>query len=817
MKTDRKVNIKELLGNRGLLFLFLSVILILSVSLNITVGQELKGKTIVVAPGGSDSNPGTKSQPMATLEAARDAARTAGSGNHCILILPGEYYLTKPFELDWRDSGLTIEADTVGKVTLYGGSLVTGWQRDGEKLWYADLPGVKEGKWDFRALVVEGRMPERARMPESGTFTHLSVFDVPWLSSIAGGWARQPTTEELITMRYDPKDIPETLDIKNAEVRVYHMWDESLAGIASNDIQNHTLTFTKPTIYPPGGFGKKDYIVWNTREGMTKPGRWYLDRTAGRLVYWPLEGEDMSKIKIIAPKMERIIRIAGTKDKKAENITIRGLALQGTTIPFKSAGMGATSFDGALSMENTANCNIEKLEISNVGGLGISATQMTNCHLIDCHVYNIGGGGAKVEGTDLFFARNHIHNVGIYYPGAVGLSSNGSRNHIYRNEIHDVPYSGMIVGKTDILIEENLIYRVMREIHDGAAIYTFGVSNCILRGNVARDITTAGTGYGVSSYYLDEGSYDCIVEKNVSIGVARPIHNHIARNSIIRDNVFITDDDMILSFQSSAKFTFENNTLISPGAIKVISPNAVTTWKGNKTFSNGHGKNNQPQAFTIDSTMPFTPVPAHKTKPIMIPRATKAPTMDGGFAADEWIGEFQRLDREQTRQAYSGAPVLVKFSWDNKFLYIGAMITMFDIANISKGETWGKDDGLEISIGGFEKSKPVTFVIRSYVNGTLQSVTDAGATGVQAERLRIGTSYVSKIMDKPRKGWIGELAIPLKELGLIPKPDMKVAFNACAFINEYDKWHCWEGTLGESWQVNQGGALQFSSSNPAIK
>ncbi len=796
-------------GYSGLSHLFLLIAMFFAAPGIFASGQSSKGKTFVVATNGLDSNPGTKSLPLATLEAARDAARKAEAGNHLIIVMPGEYYLSKSFELDSRDNGLTIEADTSGRVIIYGGTPISGWRRDGEKLWCADLPGVKEGTWDFRALVVDGRMPERARMPESGTFTHLSVFDVPWLSSIAGGWARKPTHEESITMRYNPKDIPETLDILNAEIRVYHMWDESLAGVARNDIQNHTLIFTKPTNYPPGGFGKKDYVIWNTREGMTKPGRWYLDRTAGRLVYWPLEGEDMAKIKIIAPKMERIIRITGGNDNKAENITIRGLSLQATTIPFKSAGMGATSFDGALSMENTVKCNIEKLEISNVGGLGISATQMNDCHINDCHVHNIGGGGAKIDGTNLFFGRNHINDVGIYYPSAVGLSSNGSHNHIYRNEIHNVPYSGMIVGKTDILIEENLIYRVMREIHDGAAIYTFGASNCILRGNVARDIASSGTGYGVSSYYLDEGSYNCIVEKNVSIGVTRPIHNHIARNSIIRDNVFITDDDMILSFQSSAKFSFENNTLVAPGTIKILSPNAVTTWKGNKTFSNSRDKNNRPQAFTIDSVMPFTPVPSHKTKPIMILRSIKAPTLDGEFTGDEWKGEFQRLDREPSRQAYSGAPVLLKFSWDNKFLYIGAMVTMFDIANISKGETWGKNDGLEISIGGFEKNKPVTFVLRSYVDGTIQSVTDAGANSMLAERLYTGTKYVSKIMEKPRKGWIGEWAIPLKALGLNPKPDLKLAFNACAFINEYDNWHCWEGTLGESWQVDQGGTLEF--------
>jgi hypothetical protein len=38
--------------------------------------------------------------------------------------------------------------------------------------------------------------------PESGTFTHESVFDVRWLSSVGGGWERKPTQEELTTLRY---------------------------------------------------------------------------------------------------------------------------------------------------------------------------------------------------------------------------------------------------------------------------------------------------------------------------------------------------------------------------------------------------------------------------------------------------------------------------------------------------------------------------------------------------------------------------------------------------------------------------------------
>jgi hypothetical protein len=777
---------------------------------NFASGQQLTGKTYIVAPQGSDSNPGTRSRPLATIEAARDAARMAGPGNHRIIIMPGDYFLTRPFELDPRDNGLTIEADTIGIITLYGGNLVTGWQRDGEKFWSANLPGVKEGIWDFRTLIVNGRMPERAKMPDSGTLKYLNEFNVPWLTTVGGGWARKPSQEELTTMRYDPKDIPEALDIKNAEVRIYHSWDESLVGVARNDIQKHELIFSTPPVYPPGGFGKKDFIIYNTREGMTKPGQWYLDRTNGRLVYWPLEGEEMSGVKVIAPRIERIIRIAGELDKKAENITIRGLKLQSTTRPFKSAGMGAARPEVALSMINAQQCIINDIEISNAGGAGISATQVINCRITDCHIHNTGRTGASLNGVGIFFARNHIHNVGISYPSSVGLSSSGSNNHIYRNEIHDIPYGGItIFSGENILVEENLIYRVMQELHDGGAIYTTWVSNIILRGNIARDIHTAGTGTPAMGYYLDEDSRNCIVEKNIAINVLWPTHNHIALNSIVRDNLFINDNDMVLSFQSSANMIFERNTIVTNGRISIRSPNSLTKWSGNRIFSEGRDNNNEPQSYRIDSAMPPVPLPVHKTRPVDVIRSIKAPALDGILETNEWPGGYQYLDRLPSRWSYTGAPVLVKFFWDNKFLFIGSMLTMFNIAHISKGYIWGKDDGVEISISGFDKGKPATFVVRGYVNGTVQSVTDAGASAEAAKRLGKGVRYVAKIMEKPGKGWICEWAIPLEAVGLKPKPDMKVPFNMCAFVNEYDKWHCWEGTLGESWEVDKAGILQF--------
>jgi len=83
----------------------------------------------------------------------------------------------------------------------------------------------------------------------------------------------------------------------------------AVVGISRNDTENHVLTFSNPGGHPPGAFGVKKYVVWNVREGLMQPGKWYLDRTAGKIVYWPLPDEDMTAVKSIAPTVESIVRL----------------------------------------------------------------------------------------------------------------------------------------------------------------------------------------------------------------------------------------------------------------------------------------------------------------------------------------------------------------------------------------------------------------------------------------------------------------------------------------------------------------------------
>jgi len=556
----------------------------------LAVRQSVASDAVIsyVSPTGDDSWSGRLAQPnadrtdgpRATLGAACRATRTLGTEtSRRIVVQAGEYFLNEPVVLTEKDSGLTIEAATGADVTLYGGRKVTGWRKDGPDFYAATLPGVKEGDWDFRALIVNGRYCPRARLPKTGRFEHRSVFDVRWMSTTGGGWQRKPTDEELTTLKYRPEDLGPWLDIRNAEVTVYHMWDDSMVGVSVIDTESHTLTFSSPTGHPAGAFGVKTYVVWNVREGLTEPGQWYLDRTAGKVVYWPLTGEDMSEVKVIAPVVESIVRVQGSRGKPVRNVTLRGLRLAATTTPLTAGGFGAGRFDGALSIANAEDCMFGDLEVRHAGGQGIQATG-TSLRIQRCHVHHVGACGIRASGTRLEVTDNHIHDVGLTYPSAIALQGGGRDSLVAHNHVHHAPYSAINYGGQNTRIEANRIHDAMLELHDGGGIYCFGGKNLVLRGNYIHDIIDTG-GYGASAYYLDEQSEGCLVEGNLSVNVMRPSHNHMAKGNTIRNNVFINEGDLRLTWPRSSDYRVEKNILWATGRIVFDNREGITTLAGN--------------------------------------------------------------------------------------------------------------------------------------------------------------------------------------------------------------------------------------------
>jgi Right handed beta helix region len=532
------------------------------------------GVSIHVAPHGDDAAPGTTSHPVASLERAIVLSRAAASGEARRIVLATGDYLDTSVALRSQDSGLTIESGPGGRASLVGGVRLTGWETDGDRFWSAPLPRGRD--WDVRMLQVNGRFCPRARYPETGTLIHRSVFDVPWMSTTGGGWKRKPTSAELTTLTYRKGDLPADLDTRNAEITVFHMWDESVAGIKGHDEKSATLTLAPPLGHPPGAFGVKTYCIGNVRQGMTRPGQWYFDRTRGRIVYWPLPGEGMSKAEVIVPTRRSVVRLSGATD-----VCLRGLDVSVTTVPLITGGFAAGAFDGAVQLDRADGATLTDLHVRNVAGQAIKCrSSRAPIRIEDCEISSCGAGGVYITGPGNVVRRSLIHDVGLSFPSAMGIHGGGKGAVLSHNEIHSTPYSAIGFGGEDVVIDHNLLSRCMTVMHDGAAIYTFGSKHARLSDNVARDIVDTG-GYGASAYYLDEQCDGCVVERNIAINVARPSHNHMARNSTIRDNVFINSGDMTVTFPRCTNFTMARNVFYAAGQVTFEGTGAVTTWSKN--------------------------------------------------------------------------------------------------------------------------------------------------------------------------------------------------------------------------------------------
>ncbi|MEO0531136.1 MAG: right-handed parallel beta-helix repeat-containing protein, partial [Planctomycetota bacterium] len=463
----------------------------------------------------------------------------------------------------------------------------------------------------------------RSRLPENGYFLHETPFDVRWKSTFEGGWERPPTDDELLTLRYRPEDLGDWFEPRNAELTIFHMWDESLVGVADFDPGEKTMRFSNHPGYPPGAFSgqydmERRYVVWNLAEGLRRPGQWMLDRVAGEVVYWPREGEDMATAFVVAPRCENVIRIDGAAEDPVEGIELRGFSIAATNAPLMAGAFGAKLFDGAISLRHAHDCRLSDLEVYGVGAHAIKAIG-DRLKVQGCRIHHTGASALRHLGSGSTITDNEIHHVGQSFPSAIALYVGATdpndnpewddwkHTHdvtIAHNEIHDTPYTAIAAGGKDHRIESNLIYRAMQDLYDGAGIYITFCEGIALRGNFVRDIKESA-GAGTSAYYLDELSKQCVVEGNLSIDVARPMHNHISSGNRIEGNVFITPDDGRLTLERSDNYVFVRNVVMSKGDFRLYDLRACSRFEGNVFSAAGELLTHELDHYEIASTSPL--------------------------------------------------------------------------------------------------------------------------------------------------------------------------------------------------------------------
>ena len=475
--------------------------------------------SIYIAQNGNDQSVGDINAPLLSLHRAIELSRNSGCKK---IIIRGGRYFDVHVQFIPSDSGLIIENYKNESPILYGGIIVNQLQQE-NKCITANIPGLRNRTIDFRMILVNDSLRTISRLPAIGVYHYQNTWNVKGLPALAGEWERKPKLEESTNLIYNPKDIGSWLNPNNAEITVYHQWEESYLGIKKIDTINHTIYSSYPAIEPFGSYNHSEYLVWNTKEGLVHPGIWYIDRTKERLYYWPKNGESLSNIEVIIPLYKNIFSFSqGTR-----NISLRGLNIYCTANQLQNEGFGAANIDGAISGSGINGIIIENSLLENIGGSGIKLSG-SNISINRTRIFNSYGGGINCSGEHVWIDSCTIENVGTFFRGAIGIYINGKQNRISKCTIMNTPYSGICLTGNNSLVENCFIKNAMSFFQDGGAIYCSNAKNTIVQNN--NILGTGDNSRFIMGIYFDELSQDCIAQNNVVLNSIIPIHCHLAKN-----------------------------------------------------------------------------------------------------------------------------------------------------------------------------------------------------------------------------------------------------------------------------------------------
>ena len=497
--------------------------------------RVLLSQTWYVATNGSNLNAGTLAAPLATIQAAANAAQPGDT----VMIEGGTYHETVTPPISGTSAApITFEAYDNQTVIISGADPISGWTQYNGSIYQAPQ------SWDLglgnNQVFVDGQMLGEAQYPNySGNISQPAFATAASASAtFANSWL-MPSTATIS----DPSLPGGANSWAGATIHIAsgQGWNVQTGTVLASSAGSLTFSYIHMTGYESPAAGNKYYLT-GSLNALTGPGQWYRDPNSGLLYVWMPAGDNPATHDVEVKSRQFAFELSGLSyidiqgitlfaagidsNSSSSHLTINNLTAQYVTsgtsdpVPWNDHNLAQTS--GILLNGTDEVLENSTIAFSAEDGVYVSGS---NNLVQDCVIHDVDYAGGDWAGIEIAGSNQQVIGNTIYNAGRDGISATYSYNdQILNNTIHDVGLQTTDLG----------------------GIYVWGSNGegTQIAGNTIYNITSGG--FGADGVYLDNGSNNYIVDNNTIYNVDHPLKlngpswdNQVYSNNITGGSNFI--------------------------------------------------------------------------------------------------------------------------------------------------------------------------------------------------------------------------------------------------------------------------------------
>jgi hypothetical protein len=519
---------------------------------------------LYVSPKGKDTNKGSKSAPLKSLQGARDRVRILRKANPQkpvqVIVDGGVYYQEEAIVFTEEDSGnenapVTYEAKK-GTIPVFTGSKsLTNWQVLTDpsqlsrlapglsgKIYVTNLRDV--GITNFGDATDMGLRPELFSNNELQTLARWPNTGFTKAGKVRGKTPLPPTylaktgTKEGLFDYVQERQNKWALE-NDPRLGGYWYWDwaEEFQKVGKIDTTTKTIHLKEPY----HGYGYKDSLRFfglNLFCELDIPNEWYLDGSSGLLYWYPPTGIDPKKadVKLTVFSSPYMVEI-----KNCHNFFLKGLTFQ------ESRG-------SAVSIENGQKCVLKDCRMERFGRDGVHVKGGKENGISGCFLGTLGYSGITLTGGDRktltpsghFVENTVVEHFSLFkrtYQPAIHITGCGYR--ISNNRFRYSSSSAFRLEGNDIVLEYNQISHVVNESDDQGGLdifYNPSYRGIVVRYNHWSDIS-GGTFHGSAGVRLDDLISGVHVHGNIFERCGAKdfgaVQIHGGKDNVVENNLFV--------------------------------------------------------------------------------------------------------------------------------------------------------------------------------------------------------------------------------------------------------------------------------------